>query len=649
MRPGMSISRSARCTSPPWSGRTGTSSPRPIPNWGRLTTRPPSCRPARATRRGFIPRRAPISHGLWTPPNTSAPAPPTERTPPMPQAELPEPPLLEPPEHAERVRDTLRQAVEALTACDYSEQMVHEALGEAGLTALAKRCPAGARRRLRLRAAVHAVGEQSPAVQSPGCRAESSSDPAQRRAQLIVSTVYLRTPHPRADLEAIFGPSLTEELVDTGLWRSTGAGVGGVLPDLYAPSVDIRPIRSTPHGGSEIIIASDADASLDLRVPRSDFVPGVGNAPRSLLGAIPPRPGRRILDLGCGSGVLGLILATADPHAQVTATDISPRALMFAAASAASVTDGRVRLLHGSWFDPVEGEEFDTIVCNPPFLIGPGAQRHVYRDGGLELDGASRLVISQAPDYLADGGSAHLLASWALGEGESAAQRVTGWIPDRGVRTWVVQREEVNIEEYVATWIADEAVDPRSAEGTRLAEEWLDYLEAKGIHRIGFGWVHMRRIEGPSEVTVETMDHPLAPGAYLGTEVAEWFQRAEWVAQVENADVLRTSFAVRPTVALETVDIPDGAARLGFVHHHRRLVRTDGPAWSHDIDEHLQAILAGLSPHGLDLGDVVELYCAARDISAEQVREQAATAIVELVRHGLVLPAELIAEDTEEV
>ena len=81
------------------------------------------------------------------------------------------------------------------------------------------------------------------------------------------------------------------------------------------------------------------------------------------------REGRcRILDLGTGTGAIGLALASQIPESLVTATDISAEALATAAgnAAAAGVSD-RFTALHSDWFSAVGGK-FHAIVSNPPYI-----------------------------------------------------------------------------------------------------------------------------------------------------------------------------------------------------------------------------------------------------------------------------------------
>jgi len=77
-----------------------------------------------------------------------------------------------------------------------------------------------------------------------------------------------------------------------------------------------------------------------------------------------------ILDLGTGTGALALALAKIFPAAVVTAVDASEDALTLARenAAAAGIAE-RVRLFKTDWFAGLpEGERFDLIVANPPYL-----------------------------------------------------------------------------------------------------------------------------------------------------------------------------------------------------------------------------------------------------------------------------------------
>ncbi len=80
--------------------------------------------------------------------------------------------------------------------------------------------------------------------------------------------------------------------------------------------------------------------------------------------------GRSLLDIGCGSGALGLVAARAG--AAVVAVDINADAVRCAAANAE--TNGlRLEVLRSDLLDAVAQRTFDIIVINPPYF--PGAPR----------------------------------------------------------------------------------------------------------------------------------------------------------------------------------------------------------------------------------------------------------------------------------
>lgn len=124
---------------------------------------------------------------------------------------------------------------------------------------------------------------------------------------------------------------------------------------------------------------SDLDSALRDGAVRRDHVLGIGGASVSLARAVVRNPVERALDLGTGCGIQALHL---DAHcADIVATDTNERALTLAAATA-RLNGMSWDLRCGSLFEPVDGERFDLIVSNPPFVVGAGARDYIYRDSG---------------------------------------------------------------------------------------------------------------------------------------------------------------------------------------------------------------------------------------------------------------------------
>ncbi|MEN0071083.1 MAG: methyltransferase, partial [Propionicimonas sp.] len=125
-----------------------------------------------------------------------------------------------------------------------------------------------------------------------------------------------------------------------------------------------------------------------------------------------PRPdARRLLDLGCGGGVLAVALATACPEAEVDAVDVNQRALALTAANAARHgVAGRVHPVLADTADA--GLRYDEIWSNPPIRIGK--------------DALHALLLTWLP-RLAPGGLARLVVGRNLG-----ADSLQRWLVDQG-------------------------------------------------------------------------------------------------------------------------------------------------------------------------------------------------------------------------
>lgn len=74
-----------------------------------------------------------------------------------------------------------------------------------------------------------------------------------------------------------------------------------------------------------------------------------------------------VLDIGTGTGILGITLKLERPNDTVTATDISEPALEVARENAKRL-DADVAFKLGDLFEPVKGDTFNLILCNPPYI-----------------------------------------------------------------------------------------------------------------------------------------------------------------------------------------------------------------------------------------------------------------------------------------
>ena len=160
--------------------------------------------------------------------------------------------------------------------------------------------------------------------------------------------------------------------------------------------------------------------------------------------------GSRVLDMGCGSGVLGLTLASERPGWDVTLVDVSPDALALARENAAAQEIQNASFLHSDLFSAVDGP-FDGIVANLPYV--PESERatiskEVTHDPDLALfsgeDGLDliRRFIPEAFSRLKPGG-------WIVLEiGHDQASQVSGILKTSGFTEIEVKTDMSGIDRF---------------------------------------------------------------------------------------------------------------------------------------------------------------------------------------------------------
>ncbi len=170
----------------------------------------------------------------------------------------------------------------------------------------------------------------------------------------------------------------------------------------------------------------------DVLVPRPDTETLVDWALAVLPTLAAARP--QVLDLGTGSGAIALAVAHRHPAAEVSATDLSPAALVVAQGNAQALGLA-LHWAQGAWWQVLPAHaRFDLVLSNPPYIAGDDphlpALRHepslALTPGGDGLD-ALRQIIAGAPAHLRPGGWLLLEHGWNQAPAVAALLHAAGF------------------------------------------------------------------------------------------------------------------------------------------------------------------------------------------------------------------------------
>ena len=154
---------------------------------------------------------------------------------------------------------------------------------------------------------------------------------------------------------------------------------------------------------------------LDLEVAPHTLIPRPETEMlvEAALELVPAFAPAEVLDLGTGTGAIGLALANDRQQWKITAVDRVLEAVELAERNRQRLQLDNAEVLNSHWFSALEGRQFDLIISNPPYIaetdphlsmgdvrFEPGSALTSGPDGLDDL----RTIISEAPAHLTPGG-----------------------------------------------------------------------------------------------------------------------------------------------------------------------------------------------------------------------------------------------------
>lgn len=135
------------------------------------------------------------------------------------------------------------------------------------------------------------------------------------------------------------------------------------------------------------------------------------------------KKGDKVLDMCCGSGVLGLT-ACLNGGAKVTLVDVDKKAIKVAKTNA-RLLKAKAKFVVSNMFEKVTGK-YDVVVCNPPYVVSADIETldksvkdyepRLALDGGQDGLDFYRVLAKEAPNFLNKNGKLVLEVGYDQGE-----------------------------------------------------------------------------------------------------------------------------------------------------------------------------------------------------------------------------------------
>ena len=344
----------------------------------------------------------------------------------------------------------------------------------------------------------------------------------------LIRLFLLRATLPCASLLDLLGHSLFERLIGIGLIRRKGDSISSAV-DIFC------------SGG--MLFATDHRYML-MEEDRLDEDPVmyIGMDSHGLVQTAPREECDRLLDLCCGSGIQGLVGSRY--ASSVIGVDLNPRAIRFSRFNAQlnGVENYEVRL--GNLYSAVEGETFDVILGNPPFVPSPETDLK-FRDGGNDGEAVLRRIVQSAERHLNAGG--RLCVVTDLVGVDTYETRLRQWWGGEKLEALVLttaDRDEILFSVPHCHAPFGQQLEEYNEELRR----WVENYRKAGLKGVNFGYILVQneQLVPGGDVTIRTIHNPSVP---MHEEVSSWFdQRRIWAS--ENAPAM--SMRLHPSVRLRS-------------------------------------------------------------------------------------------------
>lgn len=246
--------------------------------------------------------------------------------------------------------------------------------------------------------------------------ARSGDTAVERPLDVLVRLFMDSEALPVAVVDALLGGSARAVLEAFGLLQVTSYDAS-----MCAATVLLYPTPGPWIVSDRTVRVQAPGAKIEHAIPDDAVYPAITSSSRVFLSTLPTYPVTDYLELCSGSGIAALMGAAAGAE-RVWAVDITARSTAFATFNARLNGHANVTALEGNLWEPLAGQQFNTIVAHPPYVPSVTPE-YIYRDGGEDGEQITRAILAGLADHLAPGGVFHCTCTISSRRNASAAQR----------------------------------------------------------------------------------------------------------------------------------------------------------------------------------------------------------------------------------
>ena len=134
--------------------------------------------------------------------------------------------------------------------------------------------------------------------------------------------------------------------------------------------------------------------SLEIETAEGIFSPkSADSGTLAMLAETEILPADRVLDLGCGCGIVGIYCAKTVGEERVSMCDISPEAVEISRKNAERNGVGKIKIYQGDGLSALPDEKFTLILSNPPYHADFSVAKGFIEGGFRRLELGGRLVM----------------------------------------------------------------------------------------------------------------------------------------------------------------------------------------------------------------------------------------------------------------